>query len=118
MDFFLFLEPADKIWLCLYAFFCWVHWGTEFILGTLWPEPRWFNHDKGENKITKVQGISFIANTKNSTVTIPAASMVNINDTERKAKHDFGDYRKACNMLILNSCVQFKQKEIENMSWI
>lgn len=114
MDYFLFLEQGDKILLCLYAFFCWLHWDTEFILGTLWPDwpeqLRWFNHDKGENKITKVQGVSFIAKTKNSTVTIPVTSMVSINYIERKAKHDFGDYRKSCNILILNNCVKFKQK--------
>lgn len=63
--------------------------------------------------------MSFIANAKNNTVTIPVASvLINSNYTERKAKRDFGDYRKSRNILILNNCVQFNKKEIENIARI
>lgn len=55
----------------------------------------------------------FIANTKNSRVTLPVASMVDINSPEEWAKYDFGKYRKACDIFILNHFVLFKQNEIE-----
>jgi len=41
--------------------------------------------------------------------------MVDINSTEKKARYDFGKYRKARDIFILNHFVLFKQNDIENL---